>query len=148
VQLGQNSQLLLLLSSIITCFGQKGHHEVYKVGLRSLLRFSVFDKRQCQCFGDTCCLYVQGRTDNSLQFSTIKREKAGSAYISLYGEDTRECIMVKAPCYGPGGRGFEIRRGERIISICLIFPAELGPEVYSASKRNEYRKQRNNASGE
>jgi hypothetical protein len=28
----------------------------------------------------------------------------------------------------------------------LIFPATLGPEVYSASNRNEYQKQKNNIS--
>jgi hypothetical protein len=32
------------------------------------------------------------------------------------------------------------------ISI-LIFPAALGPGVYSASNRNEYQKQKNNVSG-
>jgi hypothetical protein len=33
-------------------------------------------------------------------------------------------------------------------SIYLILPAALGPEVYSASNRNEYQKQENNISGE
>jgi hypothetical protein len=33
-------------------------------------------------------------------------------------------------------------------SIYLILPAALGPEVYSASKRNEYQKQKNSVSGE
>jgi hypothetical protein len=33
-------------------------------------------------------------------------------------------------------------------SIYLIFPAALGPGVYSASNRNEYQKQKNNVSGE
>jgi hypothetical protein len=32
--------------------------------------------------------------------------------------------------------------------IYLIFPAALGPVVYSASNRNEYQKQKNNVSGE
>jgi hypothetical protein len=30
----------------------------------------------------------------------------------------------------------------------VIFPAALGPGVYSASKRNEYQKQKNNVYGE
>jgi hypothetical protein len=33
-------------------------------------------------------------------------------------------------------------------SIYLILPAELSPEVYSASNRNEFQKQKCNASGE
>jgi hypothetical protein len=33
-------------------------------------------------------------------------------------------------------------------SIYLILPAALGPGVYSASNRNKYQKQKNNASGE
>jgi hypothetical protein len=33
-------------------------------------------------------------------------------------------------------------------STYLIFLAALGPEVYSASNRNEYQKQKNNVSGE
>jgi hypothetical protein len=33
-----------------------------------------------------------------------------------------------------------------IFSIYLILPAALGPGVYSASKRNEYQKQKNNVS--
>jgi hypothetical protein len=32
--------------------------------------------------------------------------------------------------------------------IYLIFPAALGPGVYSAFNRNEYQKQKNNVSGE
>jgi hypothetical protein len=34
-----------------------------------------------------------------------------------------------------------------VSSICLILPAALDPEVRSASTRNEYQKQKNNASG-
>jgi hypothetical protein len=34
------------------------------------------------------------------------------------------------------------------LSIYLILPAELDPRVYSASNRNDYRKQENNVSGE
>jgi hypothetical protein len=33
-------------------------------------------------------------------------------------------------------------------SIYLILPAALGPGVYSAPKRNEYQKQKNNVFGE
>jgi hypothetical protein len=33
-------------------------------------------------------------------------------------------------------------------SIYLILPAALDPGVYSASNRNEYKKQKNNISGE
>jgi hypothetical protein len=33
-------------------------------------------------------------------------------------------------------------------SIYLILPAALGPGVLSASNRNEYKKQKNNVSGE
>jgi hypothetical protein len=36
---------------------------------------------------------------------------------------------------------------DELLSIYLILPAALSPGVYSASKRNEYRKQRNNVSG-
>jgi hypothetical protein len=36
----------------------------------------------------------------------------------------------------------------RILSIYLILLATLGPEVYSASNRKEYQKQKNNVSGE
>jgi hypothetical protein len=35
------------------------------------------------------------------------------------------------------GRRFEIQCCNRVLSICLIFPAALGPGVYSASNRNE-----------
>jgi hypothetical protein len=56
--------------------------------------------------------------------------------------------MVKALCYKPEGRGFEIRGGERFLSIYLILLAALGPGVYSGSNRNEYQKHKNNVSGE
>jgi hypothetical protein len=36
----------------------------------------------------------------------------------------------------------------KYFSIYLILPGAVGPEVYSASKRNEYQKQKNNVSGE
>jgi hypothetical protein len=53
-------------------------------------------------------------------------------------------VLVKALCYKPEGRGFEIRRGECIsFLIYLIVLAALGPGVYSASIRNEFQKQRN-----
>jgi hypothetical protein len=35
-----------------------------------------------------------------------------------------------------------------IFSMYLILPAAVGPGVYSASKRNEYQKQKSNVSGE
>jgi hypothetical protein len=34
-----------------------------------------------------------------------------------------------------------------MFSIYVILPAALGPEVYSASNRNEYQKQKNNNVG-
>jgi hypothetical protein len=40
------------------------------------------------------------------------------------------------------------RPDELNFSIYLILPAALGPEVYFASNRNEYQKQKNNVSGE
>jgi hypothetical protein len=49
-------------------------------------------------------------------------------------------IVVNALCYKPEGRGSETRGGEWFLSIYLILPAALGPGVYSASNRNEYRK--------
>jgi hypothetical protein len=57
------------------------------------------------------------------------------------GEEARDRIVVKAVCYKPEGRGFETRRGEWFFLIYLIFPAALGPGVYSASNRNQYQKQ-------
>jgi hypothetical protein len=33
-------------------------------------------------------------------------------------------------------------------SIYLILPAALGPGIYSASNKNEYKKKKNNVSGE
>jgi hypothetical protein len=57
-------------------------------------------------------------------------------------------VAVKALCYKSQGRGFETRWRERIFSIRLILPAALGPGVYSASKKNEDWKQKNNVSVE
>jgi hypothetical protein len=39
-------------------------------------------------------------------------------------------------------------RGMSFFSVYLIFLAALGHGAYSASKRNEYQKQKNNVSGE
>jgi hypothetical protein len=44
-------------------------------------------------------------------------------------------------------RGFETRLGERVFSICLILTAVLGPVVFLASNRNEYRKLKSNVLG-
>jgi hypothetical protein len=57
-------------------------------------------------------------------------------------------VVVKVQCYKPEGRGFETRWGDWFFSVYLILPAALGPEVYSASNRNEYQKHKNNVSGE
>jgi hypothetical protein len=43
---------------------------------------------------------------------------------------------------------FETKQGEWMFSICLILPAALDRGVYSASNRNEYQKNTNNASRE
>jgi hypothetical protein len=56
--------------------------------------------------------------------------------------------VVEELCYKSEGRGFETRRGHRILSIYLILPAALGPGIYSAPNRNEYQKQEYNVSGE
>jgi hypothetical protein len=50
----------------------------------------------------------------------------------------RSSVMVKALRHKPEGRGFETRWGKRILSIYLIFTAELGPGAYSADNKNEY----------
>jgi hypothetical protein len=60
----------------------------------------------------------------------------------------RGSLLVNAICYKSEDRGFETQLGECIFSIYLIFPAALGPGVYSASNSNEYQKQKNNVSGE
>jgi hypothetical protein len=70
------------------------------------------------------------------------------AYLSvciIWG--ARGSVVVKALCYKPEGRGFETRWSEWFLSSYLIFPVALDPGVYSASKRNEYQKHKNNVSG-
>jgi hypothetical protein len=54
----------------------------------------------------------------------------------------RGSVVVKALRYKPEGRGFD--PDEVIFFLNLILPAALGPGVYSASNRNEYRKHKNN----
>jgi hypothetical protein len=58
---------------------------------------------------------------------------------------TRGILVVKALCYKPEGRWFDTQLGD--FSIYLILPAALGPGDYSASGRNEYRKQKSNVCG-
>jgi hypothetical protein len=47
-----------------------------------------------------------------------------------------DSIVAEALWYKLEGRGFKTWWGELIFSIHLIFPAALGPGVYSASNRN------------
>jgi hypothetical protein len=68
--------------------------------------------------------------------------------IIAYIEGGRGSVVVKALCYKPEGRGFEIWWGEWFLSSYLILLVALGPGVYSASNRNEYQKHKNNVSGE
>jgi hypothetical protein len=44
----------------------------------------------------------------------------------------RGSVVVEAVCYKPEGRGFETPKGKMIFSSDLIFPAALGPGIYSA----------------
>jgi hypothetical protein len=53
----------------------------------------------------------------------------------------RGSVLVKALCYNPEGRGFEIHENE-FFSIYLILPAAQGPEVHLTSNRNGYQKQK------
>jgi hypothetical protein len=59
-------------------------------------------------------------------------------------------IYLEPLCYKPGARGFETRWGEFFLffSIYLVLPSALGPGIYSASNRNEDRKQKNSAFGD
>jgi hypothetical protein len=52
-------------------------------------------------------------------------------------------VIVLRKVYG------DLKINERILILCAILPAALGPGVYSASNRNEYQKHKNNnVSGE
>jgi hypothetical protein len=57
-------------------------------------------------------------------------------------------FIISLESYKPESLGFETRRGGRISSTYLILAAAIGPEVYTASNRNEYQKQKNIFSGE
>jgi hypothetical protein len=58
--------------------------------------------------------------------------------IVIYCLGARGSLVAKALGYMPEGRGFEIRWGE---ILNLPNPSgRIGPGVYSASNRNEYRK--------
>jgi hypothetical protein len=59
----------------------------------------------------------------------------------------RGSVVVKALYCKPEGRGFETQLNDLFLNF-LILPAALGPEVHSASNRNEYQKQKNNLSEE
>jgi hypothetical protein len=48
--------------------------------------------------------------------------------------------VVEALSYKLEGRGFETQQGELNLSMHQILLTALGPGVYSASDRNEYRK--------
>jgi hypothetical protein len=50
--------------------------------------------------------------------------------------------------YKPEGHGFKTWWSNWILLIYLIFPATLGPGLYSASNRNEYQRQQKNVSEE
>jgi hypothetical protein len=50
-----------------------------------------------------------------------------SRILGRYGKFSRGSVVVKALCYKPEGRGFEIRGGEYIFSVYLILPVTLGP---------------------
>jgi hypothetical protein len=56
--------------------------------------------------------------------------------------------MVEALSYKPVGRGFDSDEVIGFFPIYLILKATLGPGVYSDSNRNDYQKQKNNASRE
>jgi hypothetical protein len=61
---------------------------------------------------------------------------------------TRGSIVVEAQSNKLESRGLETPWNELIFLIYVILPAELDPGVYSASSKNEYRKQKNNVYGE
>jgi hypothetical protein len=62
---------------------------------------------------------------------------------------TRGSAVVKEPCYKPKVAGSRPDKlNDIFFLIFLILPAALGPEVHSATNRNEYQKQNNNVSEE
>jgi hypothetical protein len=66
----------------------------------------------------------------------------------FYIQGACSSIVVKTLCYKPEGRSFDFLVRSLDFSIYLILSATLGPEVYSASNRNEYQKDTNKVSGE
>jgi hypothetical protein len=62
------------------------------------------------------------------------------------GMGARASVVVEALSYKLEGRAFETQLSQCISSIYLINPVALGLVVHSASKRNEYQKQKNNVS--
>jgi hypothetical protein len=58
-------------------------------------------------------------------------------------------VVVEALRYKSEGRVFDSRGSHHFFfSIYVNLPADLGPEVYSVSNRNEYQEQKNSVSGE
>jgi hypothetical protein len=74
--------------------------------------------------------------------SVVCGENCGTAnkYYKKLGYECKLCDFM-AVRYMPEGRGFEIRLCECSLSICIILPAALGPEVCSATNINEYKRQ-------
>jgi hypothetical protein len=62
----------------------------------------------------------------------------------------RGSVVVMLLCYNATNRKVAGSKPDGVnVRIYLILPVELGPGVYSASKRNEYQKRKNNnVSGE
>jgi hypothetical protein len=71
---------------------------------------------------------------------TIREEEMDS--IASYIRGARGSVVVEALWYKPEGRGFESQWGDWISSIYVMFPAALGPGVYSTSNINEFQKQK------
>jgi hypothetical protein len=57
-------------------------------------------------------------------------------------------VVVETLSYKAEYSGFETWWHEWILSVYLILPVALDPEIYLASNRNEYQKHKNNISGE
>jgi hypothetical protein len=60
-------------------------------------------------------------------------------FLNIFG--SRGSVVVKALCYKPVACSIP---DDAIFLIYLILPDALGPRVYSAPDRNEYRKHTNN----
>jgi hypothetical protein len=97
---------------------------------------STFDSNECSWYAPSYATLIVKFYWNLFKLLFPFRRHLGLSILIRIRFSVR--VACRTLCYKPEGLDFVTRWGQWFLSVYLLFPAALGPGIYSAYNRNEY----------